>query len=74
MSAAAIAAQVIDKITKSCRPYAVFGGRSVEMMPADGKRFAALERKPERMALLAGVFDTKAQANDIVAALEAVGG
>ena len=73
-SPAAIAGQILERVQQKCAPYAVFAGRSVEWMPVDGKRFANLQRDPERMALCAGVFDADASLGDIEAAIVAVTG
>lgn len=65
------ARRVVDKALATGRPYAVFVGRSVEMLPADGKRFAKLQADPARMALCVGVFDADARVADVAAAIEA---
>lgn len=66
-----LAQSVISAVQKTHRPYAVFVGRSVELMPADGLRFAKLQANPLRMAQCAGVFDFEACVDDVAAALEA---
>ena len=65
-----IARRVIDAAIANRRPYAVFAGRSVEFMPADGKWFARASANPERMAHLVGVFDSRSSVEDIAAALD----
>lgn len=70
----AIAGQILERVQQTCAPYAVFAGRSVEWMPADGKRFANLQRDAARMALCVGVFDADATLVDIAQALEATMG
>ena len=73
-SSAAIAGQILDREIQKGKPYAVFAGRSLEWMPVDGKRFANLQRDPERMALFVGVFDADASLSDIEEAIQAVVG
>lgn len=73
-SPSAIAGQILERVQQKCAPYAVFAGRSVEWMPVDGKRFANLQRDPERMALFVGVFDADAALSDIEEAIQAVVG
>ena len=70
----ALASRVIDLALERQRPYAVFMGRSVEIVPADGKRFARLQSQPARMALCAGVFTGKSSVDEVVAAIVAAGG
>ena len=41
-------------------------------MPADGPRFAAMQKIPARMARLVGVFDQNARLTELVAALREV--
>lgn len=64
-----ICLRVIEAVRSSCRPYAVFVGRSIEFMPVDGKRFASLSSSPERMAHLVGIFDVNNTPADVVAAV-----
>ena len=73
-SPSALAGQILERVQQKCVPYAVFAGRSVEWMPADGKRFANLQRDPARMALFVGVFDADATSSDIEEAIQAVVG
>lgn len=68
------AMNVIDLALTTSRPYAVFVGRGLEVMPADGKRFARLQRDPERMAQCVGVFDGSADVGDVAAAIAQAGG
>lgn len=69
-----LVSRVLDLVRSSGRPYAVFVGRSVDLVPADGPRFAKLQQDAVRMALCVGVFDGAAQAGDVAAALVAAGG
>lgn len=69
-----VAGRVVDLARASGRPYAVFVGRSVELMPADGPRFLRLQADPLRMAQCVGVFGCDSSAADVCAALLSFGG
>ena len=64
--------RILDTLAAKKKPYAVFAGRCVEWMPADGPRFAALQKIPARMARLVGVFDQNARLTELLAALREV--
>lgn len=65
---------VLDKVRGAGRPYAVFvRGDELELMPADGKRFAKLQREPWRGALCVGVYDREATLERIAADLSRAG-
>lgn len=69
-----LAVRVIDLALERQRPYAVFLGRAVEIVPADGKRFERLQANPERMALCAGVFTGKNSVAEVAQSIAATGG
>lgn len=66
--------KIIDTVAAKKKPYAVFAGRVVELMPADGKRFAILQNNPQRMAQCVGVFDQRARLTEVRQALQAAMG
>lgn len=74
MQARDVAVWVIQLAHSGQCPYALFVGRSLEVVPADGKRFAKLRRDPQRMALCAGVFTAKSAVEEVTQAIIAAGG
>jgi hypothetical protein len=69
-----LAGKLIDRALEKKAPYAVFVGRTVMLVPADGKQFARLQQSPERMAMCAGVFDGRASVDEVCEAIESAWG
>lgn len=68
------ARKIIDRAIEYACPYAVFvRDGKVDFMPADGRRFEKIQRQPERMALLVGVYDGDADVDCLSADLVAAG-
>lgn len=68
------ARKIIDRAIEYACPYAVFvRDGKVEFMPANGRRYESLQRQPERMALLVGVYDGHADLRGLEADLVAAG-
>lgn len=66
-----LARRVVDKILEQGRPYALFvRGLEVELCPADGRRFEAISRRPDRMALCVGVFNAEVSVDQVAAEIE----
>lgn len=69
MSGICPAARVIELAQATRRPYAVFLQRTLEMVPADGERYAKLQKDPSRMAHCVGVFDEADSADEVRSAI-----
>lgn len=68
-----LASRVVDLVRTTSRPYAVFVSRNVDLVPADGRRFARLQADPVRMAQCVGVFDQSSMVVDVALALDSAG-
>lgn len=69
-----LARRIIDRAIEYACPYAVFvRDGKVDFMPANGRRYEKIQRQPERMALLVGVYDGDADLYELAADLAEAG-